>query len=352
MHAGTAFISRHTALVGRFGIGLCVPNALSSRLTAEVMRDGVRWVQEYVRGVATGPPTAVGPATGSGTSLTFQADTEIFASVQCAFDHLADRFRELAFLNHGLDITLTDQRPHPPRTQRLYFPGGTRDFVALLDTAMGTPVHPDVIGFEHEDPRMAGTTEVSLRWHATPEEQLLSFANSRPTPHGGTHALGFRDGVAAAITAYARRQGLLPPTVPDLTLEQIGTGLAAVVSVKLDAPEFEGATRGILGNAAVRPCVAEAVRDHLIAWLDDHPDQAAALTHPSCRSPPAAEQPCASPAVRAGPGASPWLRPCSGLNVSRTGQPSLRVRCRPASSAAARRTAFSQARKASGGRKR
>jgi DNA gyrase subunit B len=279
MWVGTASSGRRGALVGRFGLGLFVPNALSSRLTAEVRRDGTRWVQEYTRGVASGPPSAAGQAEGSGTSLTFWPDAEIFAVVQCSFDDLAGRLRELALVNHGLDITLTDQRPHPPRMERLCFPGGTKDFVALLDRQVGTPVHRDVIGFELEDRRMAGTMEVALRWHVTPEERFVSFANCRPTPQGGAHVVGFRDGVAAAFTGYARREGLLPPTAPGVAPGQIGSGLTAVVSVKLDAPEFEGATRGILGNAAVRSCVAEAVRDHLTAWLEHHPDVAAALAH-------------------------------------------------------------------------
>lgn len=186
MWAGTESAGRRGALVGRFGMGLFVPNALSSRLTAQVRRDGTRWVQEYARGVPAGPPSAAGQAEGSGTSLTFRPDAEIFAIVQCSFDDLADRLRELAFLDHGLDITLTDQRPRPPRAERLCFPGGTKDYVALLDTQLGTPVHPDVIGFELEARRMAGTMEVALCWHATTRGAAFQL-RQQPAHTAGRH---------------------------------------------------------------------------------------------------------------------------------------------------------------------
>jgi DNA gyrase subunit B len=198
--------------------------------------------------------------------------------VECSFTVLAERFRELAFLNRGLSISLTDERPPGgSRPLRFQFPGGVRDFVAFLDSRAGAPVHPDVIGFEREDPRMAGTVEVALRWCGSREEQVRSFANSAFTPDGGAHAMGFRDGVAAAVTAYARQRMLLTAADPDLGAEQIGEGLTAVVSVKLDGPEFLGATHGVLGGAAVRACVAEAVREHLGTWLEGHTEQAAAL---------------------------------------------------------------------------
>ncbi|MER7108351.1 ATP-binding protein [Streptomyces sp. NPDC000229] len=270
---------RHAAAVSLFGRPeLCVANALSSRLTAEVRREGVRWVQEYARGIAVTPLTAVGSATGSGTTITFRPDAAVFDTTECSYAVLAERFRELAHLNHRLDISLTDERPPgASRSVRYRFRGGARDFVSFLDAGAGTPAHPSVIGFETEEPRMAGTLEVALRWRASPEERVRSFANSRPTPDGGTHAEGFRDGTAAAINAYARRQGLLTASDPDLSARRIGEGLTAVVSVKLDQPEFLGATANVLGGTAVRGCVGQAVRDHLSTWLEEHPEQAAAV---------------------------------------------------------------------------
>ena len=273
---GAQLANRRSLFGGSFGVGLAVVNALSSRLTAEVRRDGARWTLEYEQGVAVAPPAHAGPADGSGTAITFQPDAEIFETLEFSFDALAERLRELAFLNRDLDITLTDDRnPAAPRAVRFRFPGGPRDHIA----EQGTPLHPDVISFEREYPDIEGTVEVALRWCDSREERIASYANSRQTSGGGTHELGFRDGLTAALNTYAREQQLLTPSDPDLAPAQLGMGLTAVVSVKLDHPEFEGATRDRLGNGPVRACVAEAVREHLTAWLRADPVQAtAALT--------------------------------------------------------------------------
>ncbi|MEU0403766.1 ATP-binding protein [Streptomyces sp. NPDC006197] len=265
---------RHSLFGGYFGVGLAVVNALSSRLTAEVRRDGAHWVLEYEQGVPVGVPARTGPADGSGTVITFRPDAEIFETLKFSFDTLTERFRELAFLNRELDITLIDDRdPEAPRAVRFRFPGGPRDYIA----EQGAPLHPDVIGFEREYSEMEGTVEVALRWCDSREERIASYANSLPTTGGGTHELGFRDGLAAALTGYAREQQLLSPSDPDFTPTQLGAGLTAVVSVKLDRSEFEGATRDRLGNGPVRAFVAEAVQEHLTAWLRANPAQATAV---------------------------------------------------------------------------
>ncbi|SHL23863.1 DNA topoisomerase subunit B [Actinacidiphila paucisporea] len=225
------------------------------------------------------PPSAVGPAVDGGSAISFWPGPDIFETVECSFGVLAARFRELAILNQGLAISLTDARhPGEPRSVRFQSPGGARDFVAFLDAPAGSPVHPDVIGFAWEDQRMEGVAEVALRWCASGEERIRGFANSRPTPYGGTHMEGFREGAAAAVNAYSRRHRLLPAAGPDLSADRIGEGLTAVVSVKLDFPIFEGAPpRGALGSAPVRDCVAEGVREHLGTWLAAHPEQASAI---------------------------------------------------------------------------
>ncbi|MFB6517631.1 DNA gyrase subunit B [Streptomyces sp. NPDC056401] len=277
-HARARPNGRHAVSLGLFGIGPCVTNALSSRLTAEVRREGVRWVQEYARGVAVTPPIAAGPTTTCGTTLTFWPDSGIFGTAECSFAVLKERFRELAFLNKGLDVSLTDERPQGgPQSVRHRFPGGARDFVAFLEARAGEPVHPAVIGFEEDSLRMEGTAELAFRWCGSPTEHVLSFANSHPTPEGGTHVAGFRDGVSAAVNTYARKRGLLTEAHPDLGTDRIGEGLTAVVSVKLDRPEFHGATNGVLGGAAVRAWVREVVREHLGTWLEEHPEQAATV---------------------------------------------------------------------------
>ncbi|MEU6169564.1 ATP-binding protein [Streptomyces tanashiensis] len=279
MHPGTLPCGRHAVAMSLFGIGPCVTNALSRRLTAEVRREGVLWFQEYARGAAVAPPAAAGQTNAGGTTITFWPDTDIFGTAECSFDVLSERFRELAFLNHGLAISLTDERPQAgPRSVRFRFPGGPREFVALLDAEAAPPVHPDVIGFECDEPRMAGTVEVALRWSCSHEERVRGYANSEPTPEGGTHVAGFRDGVAAAVDSYARNSRLLAEAAPALGADQIVQGLTAVVSVKLDHPEFSGATRGMLGGGTtVQAGVEEAVVEHLGNWLEQHPEQAAAI---------------------------------------------------------------------------
>lgn len=277
LESGAGPAGRHEVTAG-FGMWLFVANALSRRLTVEVRREGIRRVQEYARGVAVTALTDAGPANGSGTSITFWPDADIFEEVRCSFEGLADRFRELAFLNRGLDISLADRRrPGEPRSVRLRFPGGARDFVVHLDEQAGAAVQGDVIGFQQEDPRMAGTLEVALRWRGSGEQRVRSFANSRPTLGGGTHETGFRDGLAATVNAYARERGLLTEADPGLDAERIGEGLTAVVSVKLDDPRFEGSIHDKLGNGPVRACVGQAVQDHLGSWLAGNPEQAAAV---------------------------------------------------------------------------
>lgn len=285
MPSGRGPLGRDSAAMGFAALGLCVTNALSGRLTAEVRRGGSRWVQQYARGVPVAPPTPMGPATYGGTTITFWPDPDIFKTVACSVTVLAERFRELAFLNRSLRISLTDaSHPGEPRSVRFRSPGGARDFVAFLDGPVGRPVHPDVIGFEWHDQRMEGTAEVALRWCTSREERIRSFANSHATLDGGSHVAGFRDGAAAALNAYARQARLLTAAGPDLSADRIGEGLTAVVSVKLDYPEFVGATRCTLGNAPVRHCVAEAVQEHLGNWLRAHPEQAAAIIHRIARA--------------------------------------------------------------------
>ncbi|WP_329116350.1 DNA gyrase subunit B [Streptomyces sp. NBC_01465] len=280
----TRALGRHDVTIGFVGVGPFVVNALSSRLTAEVRREGTRWTQEYARGKAVTPLINTGASPGHGTTLTFWADAEIFESVDYPFDKLADRFRELALLNRDLEIHLTDRRvPDAPRSAQFRYSAGARDFVAFLDEQDEDLVDAQITGFEREEPLMAGTVQVALRWRASGEERIRSFANSRPTLCG-THERGFRDGLAAAVTTYAREHQLLLSTDPDIDPDHIGEGLTAVVSVKLDAPEFEGATRGVLGNAAAHTCVEQAVREHVNRWLDDHPEAAATVVDRILRS--------------------------------------------------------------------
>lgn len=258
------------------GVGPFVANALSSRMVAEVQRDGVRRVQRYARGVAVDAPADAGPADGTATVISFWPDSDIFETTECSFDLLAGRFRELAFLNRGLDISLTDERgPAEPQSVRFSSLGGVREMLALLGGQGADTTFPDVVGFEREDPRMRGRMELALTWLSPGQGLVRSYANSRPTSGGGTHVAGLLEGVRAAVDAYAR--GLPSPVNADFAADRISEAVAAVVSVKLEQPEFAGAARAVLGNAAVRECVSEAVLDYVGRWLEEHPHQAAAV---------------------------------------------------------------------------
>lgn len=284
-HVGPGPVGRRTAVIAFLNLGLFVANALASRLTAEVRGEGTRWGKEYARGVEVERPDSeglltggVGSATGRGTTISFWPDTEIFETAWCSFPVLAERFRQLAFLNRGLAISLTDERPADGVRAVLYrFPDGVRDFVAALDaeTEKGAAHQSDVFGFEREDEAMAGTMEVALMWGRSRRAQIRGFANSLATHEGGTHVDGFRDGVAAAVTAFARERGLAAASDLDACADRIVEGLTAVVSVKLDQPEYLGATRALLGNPTVRVRVAEAVREHLGTWFEERPERAA-----------------------------------------------------------------------------
>ncbi|MEV6507393.1 DNA gyrase subunit B [Streptomyces sp. NPDC051642] len=279
LHVESGPIGRGATVIVPFRLGLFVVNVLSSRLTAEVRGEGSRWVKEYARGVEVERPDTVRPltggmgsVTGSGTVISFWPDAEIFETTWCSFPVLAERFRQLAFLNKGLAISLTDERPADGVRRVLFqFPDGVRDFVAALDVEAGACPHADVFGFEREDERMAGTMEVALLWGYSRGARIRGFANSLATHEGGTHLDGFRDGVAAAVTEFARERGL--SAAPDLhaRADLIVEDLTAVVSVKLDQPEYLGATRTLLGNTEVRVCVAQAVQEHLGNWFAERP---------------------------------------------------------------------------------
>ncbi|MFF2774186.1 DNA gyrase subunit B [Streptomyces sp. NPDC058052] len=260
------------------GIDLAVVNALSTRTRAEVRRAGTRWVQEYLRGTAVASPSAAGTTARTGTTLTFRPDPTIFETVDCSFGHLAERFRELAFLYPGLDVTLTDERTAgAPAVQRIHCPGGLRDFVASLTATRSLSGPEDVVAFGADAPAMAGLVEVALSRPAVGRRQVLGYANGRATLDGGTHEEGFLAGLSGAVTAHARACGALSATDPAIGPEEVGAGLTAVVSVKLDDPSFEGGTRTRLGGAHVRDAVEEAVRAGVLAWLEAHPERAARL---------------------------------------------------------------------------
>ncbi|MCX5079273.1 ATP-binding protein [Streptomyces sp. NBC_00513] len=257
------------------GLGLCVVNALSSRLTVEVHRDGHRWTQAYEKGTPITPLTRNEETGNHGTAITFMPDTGIFETTHYSFATLSQRLQELAFLNDGLAISLTDERPEQPA--RYHHTDGLRAYVAHLNPYPLSLVHSPAIAFESENQDETISVQVAMQWNTWSPGAFRSFSNSTRTHEGGAHEQGFRTALTDLVNDYARRQQLLSADAENITVKAIHEGLTAVVSVKLAHPVFEGSTRTRLSNPEADLYVQEVVRKHLADWLDDHPDEAVAI---------------------------------------------------------------------------
>jgi len=276
LHAGGKFGGKaYTVSGGLHGVGVSVVNALSSRLEVEVRRDGYRWRQSYQLG---DPTSAVirGEATDeTGTMITFWPDEDIFETTDWSFETLSRRLQEMAFLNRGLTIILADLRPAhingEPRVVTYCYQGGIADFVRYLN---GTkePVHASVIEFGDEGPGIA--VEIAMQWNSSYAESVYTFANTINTAEGGTHEEGFRAALTTIVNNYARDQKLVREKDERLSGEDVREGLAAIVSVKLASPQFEGQTKTKLGNTEARSFVQKVCNDHLRDWFDRNPGEA------------------------------------------------------------------------------
>lgn len=260
---------------GLSGLGLCVVNALSSRLTVEVHRDGHRWTQAYEKGTPITPLTRNGETREHGTTIAFLPDTDIFETTRYSFATLSERLQELAFLHEGLAVSLTDERPERP--VRHHHTGGLRAFVARLNPYPPSLVHSPAIGFESENENKTILVQVAMQWNTRSPGELRSFANSTRTHEGGSHEDGFRTALTGLVNDYARRQGQLTADDEDITASSVHEGLTAVLSVKLAHPVFEGSTRTKLSNPEAETYVQKVVREHLTHWLDHNPNEAAAI---------------------------------------------------------------------------
>ncbi|MBX9427654.1 ATP-binding protein [Streptomyces lateritius] len=256
-------------------LGLCVVNALSSRLTVEVHRDGHRWTQEYEKGTPVSPLTRNEETSEHGTTIAFLPDADIFETTRYSFATLSERVQELAFLHEGLAISLTDERPERP--VRYHHTGGLRAFVARLNPCPPSLVHSPAIGFESENENKTIFVQVAMQWNTRSPGELRSFANSTRTHEGGSHEDGFRTALTGLVNDYARRQGQLTADDEDITAGSVHEGLTAVLSVKLAHPVFEGSTRTKLSNPEAETYVQEVVREHLSDWLDHNPNDAASI---------------------------------------------------------------------------
>ncbi len=280
LHAGGKFGgSGYKVSGGLHGVGLSVVNALSTWLVAEVRRDGQVYRQEYDHGdPVTGVEVVATCGEGdSGTTITYLADGEIFDQVEYSFDTLAGRMRELAFLNKGLKITVTDHREEPARQKSFCYEGGIVSFVQHLNKNKDV-LHPAPIYFsaEKDDPEKNETAsvEVAMQYSSDYNESVFTFANNINTMEGGSHLQGFRAALTRVVNDYARKAKLLKDSDPNLSGDDIREGLTAIISVKLTEPQFEGQTKTKLGNAYIRALVDGAVSDGLGAYLEEHPAEA------------------------------------------------------------------------------
>jgi DNA gyrase subunit B len=274
LHAGGKFGGDSYAVSGGLhGVGVSVVNALSKRLDVEVVRDGWRWRQSYERGVPLDPVERVGKAKGHGSTVAFWPDPDIFEDTELRFETLANRMREMAFLNAGLRISLTDERGE--RKSEVYeFRGGIRDFVAHINAAK-EPVHQQIIYFEGQ--ANSHYAEVAMQWNSSYNDAVSTFANTINTHEGGTHEEGFRAALTSTINRYARASGLLKEKDPNLSGDDVREGLTAIVSVKLREPQFEGQTKTKLGNTDVKGFVQQTTNKALDEWFEEHGPQAKAI---------------------------------------------------------------------------
>ena len=281
LHAGGKFGgSGYKVSGGLHGVGLSVVNALSKRLTAEVRRDGIIYRQEYVDG---DPVTGVeqvgtyGDDTGSGTTITFLANDQIFDTLDYNYDTLRGRMRELAFLNKGVAITVTDQRTDPVQSKKYCYEGGIISFVEHLNKSKDV-LHEDVMYFEgsKDDPakQQVASVEVAMQYNTDYNESVFTFANNINTAEGGTHLQGFRSALARSINDYARKYKLLKDNEANLSGDDVREGLTAIVSVKLVEPQFEGQTKTKLGNSYVKSLVDNVVGNGMGFYLEEHPQTA------------------------------------------------------------------------------
>jgi len=276
LHAGGKFGGEgYKVSGGLHGVGVSVVNALSEWLVCEVGRDGKLWRQEFCRGEPTSGLEAVGACEQTGTTITFLPDGEVFEEIEWSEEVLTQRLRETAFLTKGLRIVFSDERAGGERRE-FHYEGGIKDFVAHVNAAK-EPVHKRIVYFESAADAGGdgqGHVEVAMQWNASYVESVFSFANNINTHEGGSHLTGFKSALTATLNKYARDKGLLKEKDENLEGEDVREGLAAVLSVKLREPQFEGQTKTKLGNPWVEGFVKQVVNQKLAEFLEENPSEA------------------------------------------------------------------------------
>ncbi len=279
LHAGGKFDAKSYAVSGGLhGVGVSVVNALSARLEAEIRRDGYVWRQSYEVSQPVSPLVRGEPTDQTGTTITFWPDTTIFETTAWSFETLSRRLQEMAFLNRGLAIVLTDERPDhmngEPHVASYCYQGGLADFVRYLN-ASKEAVHASVIDFGGEGPGISA--EIAMQWSGSYAESVHTFANTINTTEGGTHEEGFRAALTTIVNRYAREQNMLREKDENLTGDDVREGLTAIIHVKLAEPQFEGQTKTKLGNTEAKSFVQRVCNDHLRDWFERNPGEAKAI---------------------------------------------------------------------------
>ena len=279
LHAGGKFgDGGYSVSGGLHGVGISVVNALSTDLAVVVQRDGFFWYQEYKLGVPQ-QPVRKGEATDkSGTQVTFWPSAEIFETTDFSFETLSVRFREMAFLNKGLILTLTDERPGHvdengnPVSVRYHYTGGILDFVKHLNLTKGE-THKSIIDITAEDKKQHMSLEIAMQWNTTFTESVYTFANTINTHEGGTHEEGFRTALTSIVNKFGEEWGFIRKKEDRLTGDDVREGLTAIVSIKIGEPQFEGQTKTKLGNTEAKSFVQKSMNDALTEWFEKNPGE-------------------------------------------------------------------------------
>ena len=279
LHAGGKFgDGGYSVSGGLHGVGISVVNALSIRLDVEVQRDGFFWTQDYKLGVPQKPVTKGAATNNTGTTVTFYPSSEIFETTDFSFETLSTRFREMAFLNKGLILTLTDERQGHvdetgnPVAVRYHYEGGIIDFVKHLNTTKGE-FHKSIIAFEAEDKKQKIALEIAMQWNDGFTESVYTFANTINTQEGGTHEEGFRTALTSIVNKFGEEWGFIRKKEDRLTGDDVREGLTAIVSLKIGEPQFEGQTKTKLGNTEAKSFTQKAMNENLTAWFESNPTE-------------------------------------------------------------------------------
>lgn len=299
LHAGGKFGGGGYAVSGGLhGVGISVVNALSTRVDIEVRRQGFHWTQTYIDQRPSAPlkkGRAMDEGESTGTSVTFWADPQIFDATEYDFETLRARFQQMAFLNKGLKISLTDLRTvdeavdevasednnsseNGHRTVTYQYVNGIKDYVDYLVKAKkSTVIEEDIIDIDAEDTQQDISAEIAMQWTSGYSESVHTFANTISTTEGGTHEEGFRSALTGLVNRYAREKGILKDKDENLSGDDVREGLVAVISVKLTVPQFEGQTKTKLGNAIAKTFVQRVMTERMADWFDAHPSEAKSI---------------------------------------------------------------------------